>query len=835
MPEQTFDTFVRPPPDLHKAASFFTWVTSKAPEKLASRKFAHRKLAEDYAPPAQGEEETALIGGFNQPLPQVLETILAMIENELKTALAYQVYAQTLHGLVRGDIAEEFLEHADQETEHAQYLMKRYSVLGGGPLNLPDVPAPAGSTDPIDIIQRMMRIEQEGAAKWRLLHSMIDESNPMRFKVEEYMTREEEHQDDLKRYLPPEPMTTPPTSLQAAAPPMGGAPVEGGAPKLASERKEKKSRGRLAAEAGLRTGLAGAALGGLVSIPSGAHTVIPGAILNGVAHGLGGAVGALVPVNSPITAAFLGGPAGVYGYYYASKHASESPAALAGSGGAPPSVPVTSTLAKAAPAKPLGAVSGKPSILGKPILAKSLGEFVKKAAGLDLGNPGDISPSPSMPVQGDNGMSPGLSQSVSPVAGMPGLAEMELQGQKEEDANAALFFQQKAQQQQADLEQAQQQLQELQGQVQEKDQSLQQAQQLAQTQQQAAQMAHDTAARAMAAQVQSMQQVTQSQEQTTQTMQGLESMRQNVLAAVNAPPPGPGAAPAGGGGETSGPGVQDAGPGDPTQASPGTEQSAPIQQGGEKTAEEEQGSHTGLKILGGMAATGAALYAGHKLHSKFRGSTPAPAASTWQDRALKATRAARTEDHKAAQREWAAAHPPGPGSSGHDQHGWMKKFPELKDEHEALSKTAAPSMAEIRQGAGQFMEGFKKPFQAAFEKSVAGPARHLAQHPAAIAAPLGLTVYGAVDGYRKAKNPETVEKARAVTQAAAQQKQEQGTFAAALRLVQAQNQERMTEAYAEHPGFGALRGASQGMVAGLAINRAADAGQRVYNRVKGML
>jgi bacterioferritin len=741
MPEQTFDTFVRPPPDLHKAASFFTWVTSKAPEKLASRKFAHRKLAEDYAPPAQGEEETALIGGFNQPLPQVLETILAMIENELKTALAYQVYAQTLHGLVRGDIAEEFLEHADQETEHAQYLMKRYSVLGGGPLNLPDVPAPAGSTDPIDIIQRMMRIEQEGAAKWRLLHSMIDESNPMRFKVEEYMTREEEHQDDLKRYLPPEPMTTPPTSLQAAAPPMAGAPAEGGAPKLAS--KDEAAR-----EAGTRAAIVGGLFHGLINgvghHATGSKPVeaVEAAVVNGLVGALGtgvaGYMGAkaktraqamLYGLINPIPGSTL---AALYGKDHASsKHASESPAALAGSGGAPPSVPVTSTLAKAAPAKPLGAVSGKPSILGKPILAKSLGEFVKKAAGLDLGNPGDISPSPSMPVQGDNGMSPGLSQSVSPVAGMPGLAEMELQGQKEEDANAALFFQQKAQQQQADLEQAQQQLQELQGQVQEKDQSLQQAQQLAQTQQQAAQMAHDTAARAMAAQVQSMQQVTQSQEQTTQTMQGLESMRQNVLAAVNAPPPGPGAAPAGGGGETAGPGVQDAGPGDPTQASPGTEQSAPIQQGGEKTA--------------------------------------------------------------------------------------------------------APSMAEIRQGAGQFMEGFKKPFQAAFEKSVAGPARHLAQHPAAIAAPLGLTVYGAVDGYRKAKNPETVEKARAVTQAAAQQKQEQGTFAAALRLVQAQNQERMTEAYAEHPGFGALRGASQGMVAGLAINRAADAGQRVYNRVKGML
>ena len=231
------------PRDLLKAASYLAWLTSSAPSDSV------KVAAASYADPAVGPEEEQMVGGFSAPKAEVLQAITAMIENELKTGYAYQAYAQALRGVSRDGMAEEFTEHAGEETEHAEYLMRRASVLGG-PLQLPDIPAPPAATDPVDIARIMLRIEQEGAAKWRLLHSLINDDNPMRFKVEEYMTREESHQDDLKRYLPEEETV----DLGTLAGPTAGAlsaanappaplpsPPPGAEPKMASLRDYKRA------------------------------------------------------------------------------------------------------------------------------------------------------------------------------------------------------------------------------------------------------------------------------------------------------------------------------------------------------------------------------------------------------------------------------------------------------------------------------------------------------------------------------------------------------------------------------------------------------------------
>ena len=168
------------------------------PLAAASAFFLNLKLASNYAPPdVTGELE----GQFLAPKAQVVDAIVQLIQNELKTGFAYQFYANTLRDLSRNGIAEEFLDHASEETEHADWLMQRLAVLAGT-AQIPDVPAPPPVTDPLHIIQTMIRIEQEGIAKWRLLRSLIGDENPMRFKVEEYLTREQHHLDELWQLLP---------------------------------------------------------------------------------------------------------------------------------------------------------------------------------------------------------------------------------------------------------------------------------------------------------------------------------------------------------------------------------------------------------------------------------------------------------------------------------------------------------------------------------------------------------------------------------------------------------------------------------------------------------
>lgn len=277
---------------LAAAATFYAWIHSTAPTSVFGQKHA------DYAPPAVGEEAEALTGMFKAPVADVLAAIQDMIATELKTAYAYHAYAQSVRGPYREALVKEFEEHADTETEHAEYLMGRAAVLGGA-LQLPDIPAPPGSSDPIDIITRMVRMEQEGLAQWRVLHSMIGEDNPMRIKVEEYMSDEEEHSDDLARMLPEGALPTP---LETASTPASPAP-EGPAPKLAELLDEDtryllRTGGRLGAVTGGASGaLLGAAAGGLSKGTKGA---VLGALLGGGAGaGVGQMSGSLAGAAAP--------------------------------------------------------------------------------------------------------------------------------------------------------------------------------------------------------------------------------------------------------------------------------------------------------------------------------------------------------------------------------------------------------------------------------------------------------------------------------------------------------------------------------------------------------
>lgn len=158
------------------------------------------KTADGYAPP---DETGTLEGQFAAPVEQVLAQLGKMVQNELKTNYAYMAYANSLRDLSHHAIAEEFENHAHDETDHADWLLRRMGVLGG-PINLPDIPAPPASTDPHDIVQTMIRMEQEGIENWRILRNMVGDENPMKFKIEEYLTAEQEHLDELWQLVPHE-------------------------------------------------------------------------------------------------------------------------------------------------------------------------------------------------------------------------------------------------------------------------------------------------------------------------------------------------------------------------------------------------------------------------------------------------------------------------------------------------------------------------------------------------------------------------------------------------------------------------------------------------------
>lgn len=186
-------------------------LAQQIPLHEASHFFLKMKEAEVTDPP---DETGALEGQFAAPVEQVLSVMRELVENEFKTMVAYHVYANTLRDLSHNSIAEEFEDHAENEVEHADFLLRRMAVLGG-PVQLSEIPPPPASANPADIVNTMIRYEQEGIAKWKVLHALLGE-NPTKYEVENFLTRELHHLDELWQLLPHE-VHTPVLEQKAAS------------------------------------------------------------------------------------------------------------------------------------------------------------------------------------------------------------------------------------------------------------------------------------------------------------------------------------------------------------------------------------------------------------------------------------------------------------------------------------------------------------------------------------------------------------------------------------------------------------------------------------------
>lgn len=184
-----------------------------------------KKIAEELAAPAP-DTTGQVEGPFLVPLPEAVELMAQMVSNEFKTQVYYTYYSNMLRGLSHESIAEEFMEHASDELEHANYLLRRIGVLSPGGVSIPPYPPPPPMTDPQEIIQSMIVVEQMGIALWKQLHSILGE-NPMKYTVEQYLQKEEEHQDELWQLVDP--------VDPAAASPMPTAEAPSPDPKTAEE------------------------------------------------------------------------------------------------------------------------------------------------------------------------------------------------------------------------------------------------------------------------------------------------------------------------------------------------------------------------------------------------------------------------------------------------------------------------------------------------------------------------------------------------------------------------------------------------------------------------
>jgi bacterioferritin len=157
---------------------------------------------------AQNLDDGAVTAGYKGRREEVIAMLNGALATELVCVLRYKRHYYTVTGLQNGPIKAEFLEHAVQEQEHADWLAERIVQLNGKP-DFNPVTLPARSHAEYDesaSVQSMVRAnliaERVAIESYRQMIEQIGDSDPTtRHLLIKIMAVEEEHADDMRDLL----------------------------------------------------------------------------------------------------------------------------------------------------------------------------------------------------------------------------------------------------------------------------------------------------------------------------------------------------------------------------------------------------------------------------------------------------------------------------------------------------------------------------------------------------------------------------------------------------------------------------------------------------------
>jgi bacterioferritin len=158
---------------------------------------ARNSLSDGAITPAYGPHRDAIVKLLNDALA-----------TELVCILRYKRHYYTAKGVASPKIAEEFMTHALEETAHSESIAERIVQLGGEPDFSPDSltgRSHAGYDESKDL-QAMIRsnlvAERVAVESYRQMIALIgDKDHTTRRMLEQILSQEEEHADELSDWL----------------------------------------------------------------------------------------------------------------------------------------------------------------------------------------------------------------------------------------------------------------------------------------------------------------------------------------------------------------------------------------------------------------------------------------------------------------------------------------------------------------------------------------------------------------------------------------------------------------------------------------------------------
>jgi len=149
-------------------------------------------------------EQGAITSQYRADRTTVLRLLNEALATEIVCTLRYRRHYYTAKGLSSASVASEFLEHAQEEQEHADRIAERITQLGGEP----DF-SPQGLTDRshaeyvegeslVDMIREDLIAERIAIESYGEMIQYLGSNDPTtRRMLEEILAVEEEHAEDM--------------------------------------------------------------------------------------------------------------------------------------------------------------------------------------------------------------------------------------------------------------------------------------------------------------------------------------------------------------------------------------------------------------------------------------------------------------------------------------------------------------------------------------------------------------------------------------------------------------------------------------------------------------
>jgi bacterioferritin len=161
-----------------------------------------RKRAREHI--AQG----AVTPGYHADRDVVIKLLNEALATEIVCTLRYKRHYFMAKGIHAEGVAAEFLEHANEEQQHADQIAARLTQLGGEPDFSPDGLASRSHAEYVegetleDMIREDLVAERIAIDSYREIIVYLAENDPTtRRLMEEILAKEEEHADDLANLL----------------------------------------------------------------------------------------------------------------------------------------------------------------------------------------------------------------------------------------------------------------------------------------------------------------------------------------------------------------------------------------------------------------------------------------------------------------------------------------------------------------------------------------------------------------------------------------------------------------------------------------------------------